>query len=197
MNSIVLATTNQHKVKELSRLLHALQVPCQSLAEFPHVSPVVEDGQTLAENAGKKAIGYALQLSRWVLADDTGLEVNALDGAPGIRSARYAGEHATMAENRAKLLADLATIPESRWSARFVCHLAMANPTGELVTQAMGECVGRLRRDPAGEFGFGYDVLFEVTGYGKTLAELTPDVVDVVGHRAQAVRQLLSRVGDR
>jgi XTP/dITP diphosphohydrolase len=194
MNSIVLATTNQHKVKELSRLLDGLNVPCQSLADFPHVSWVVEDGQTLLENACKKAIGYAQQLSAWVLADDTGLEVNALDGAPGIRSARYAGDHATMAENRAKLLADLATIPESLWSARFVCHLAMANPAGELVAQAMGECMGRLRREPAGEFGFGYDVLFEVTGYGKTLAQLAPDVVDVVGHRAQAVKQLLTRI---
>jgi XTP/dITP diphosphohydrolase len=183
MNSIVLATTNQHKVKELSRLLDGLNVPCQSLADFPHVSWVVEDGQTLLENACKKAIGYAQQLSAWVLADDTGLEVNALDG-----------DHATMAENRAKLLADLATIPESLWSARFVCHLAMANPAGELVAQAMGECMGRLRREPAGEFGFGYDVLFEVTGYGKTLAQLAPDVVDVVGHRAQAVKQLLTRI---
>jgi XTP/dITP diphosphohydrolase len=160
------------------------------LADFPHVTPAVEDGQTLAENACKKAVGYAQQLARWVLADDTGLEVDVLNGAPGVRSARYAGDKATMAENRDKLLADLSEYPESQWSARYVCHLAVANPAGELVAQTFGECPGRIRRKPAGESGFGYDVLFEVQAYGRTMAELTDEELATIGHRARALQSL-------
>ncbi len=191
--ALVLATTNVHKANELSELLRSLPIPCRSLADFPTASPVAEDGRTLSENARKKATGYARQLLQWVLADDTGLEVDALDGAPGIRSARYAGDRATMAENRAQLLADLASVPAGQWTARFVCHLSVADPAGLIVAEAVGVCEGRLRAKPAGKFGFGYDGLFEVGGQGRTMAELAPEVVAVVGHRGQAVRQLLTQ----
>ena len=95
-----------------------------------------------------------------------------------------------MAANRDKLLADLSAFPESQWSARYVCHLAVANPAGELVAQTVGECRGQIRREPAGEFGFGYDVLFEVPGHGRTMAELTDEELATIGHRARALQSL-------
>ena len=193
--ALVLASGNPHKVRELSGLLAPLHVRLASLAEFPAAVSVEEDGSTPMENARKKASGYARQLQQWVLADDTALHVDALQGAPGVRSARYAGPHATAAENRAKLLADVAHVPDDRRAARFVCHLALANPAGEIVAEAAGECRGRIRRTPAaGSYGFGYDVLFEVSGRDRTLAELTLEETALVGHRGRAVRALLKRL---
>jgi XTP/dITP diphosphohydrolase len=189
--TLVLATGNPHKVRELSELLSTLDVHLTSLADWPATTPVDEDGSTPAENARKKASGYARQLQQWVLADDTALCVDALDGAPGVRSARYAGAHATMAENRAHLLAELAHVPDQQRTARFVCHLAVANPAGEIVVEASGACAGRIRREPtAGSFGFGYDALFEVADVHRTLAELPPEITAAVGHRGRAVRAL-------
>jgi XTP/dITP diphosphohydrolase len=186
-----LATTNPDKLRELSSLLGPLGIPLVGLGEFPGAVPIVEDGTTLAENARRKAAGYALQLGEWVLADDTGLEVDALAGAPGVRSARYAGDHADMAANRARLLADLAHVHDSQRSGRFVCCLAVAAPSGEVVAEAAGVCPGSLRRAPAGMGGFGYDALFEVEGSGKTLAELDAAATGEWGHRGKAVRALL------
>ena len=140
--TLVLATGNPHKVRELSELLSALDVQLTSLADWPATTPVDEDGATPAENARKKASGYARQLKQWVLADDTALCVDALDGAPGVRSARYAGAHATMAENRAQLLAELAHVPDPQRTAQFVCHLAVANPAGDIVMEASGHLCG-------------------------------------------------------
>jgi XTP/dITP diphosphohydrolase len=191
INTLVLATSNAHKVRELTDLLAPLGVSLPSLADFPGSHPVSEDGATLADNARCKATGYARQLAQWVLADDTGLEVDALGGAPGVRSARFAGEHATMAENRSKLLADLQPIHLARWTARFVCQLAVANAAGEIVFEATGTCHGRIRREPAGDLGFGYDSLFEVANRELTLAELGPAETAAVGHRGQAVGKLL------
>jgi XTP/dITP diphosphohydrolase len=185
---------NAHKVRELSLLLAPFGVPLTPLNEFPRVVPAVEDGTTLAENARRKAAGYALQLGEWVLADDTGLEVDALAGAPGVRSARYAGDRADMAANRAKLLAELASAPEAARSGRFVCWLAVAAPWGEVVEEATGVCCGVVRREPAGTGGFGYDALFEVTGTGRTLAELNAAETAALGHRGQAARALMRRL---
>jgi XTP/dITP diphosphohydrolase len=155
------------------------------------VRPVNEDADTLAANARRKATGYAKQLARWILSDDTGLEVDALGGAPGVRSARYAGENATMAENRARLLTELSHVPDEQRTARFVCRIAIADPTGAIVLEAERDCRGSIRRDPAGTGGFGYDALFEVAGTGRTLAELTTRETSRVGHRGRAVRALL------
>ena len=194
--TLVLATGNPHKVRELSELLSALGIQLTSLADWPATTPVEENGTTPAENARKKASGYARQLEQWVLADDTALCVDVLDGAPGVRSARYAGERATMAENRAQLLAELAHVPDSLRTARFVCHLAVANPAGEIIVEATGICPGRIRREATSEsFGFGYDVLFEVADLQRTLAELPPEITAVVGHRGRAVFALLEAGG--
>ncbi len=173
-------------------LLRPVQVSIKCLADFAATAPVDEGGETLAENARRKAVGYARALGEWVLADDTGLEVDALGGAPGVRSARFAGDGATMAENRARLLAELDGAGESRRTARFVCHLAVANPAGEVVAEATGHCRGRIRFAGTGEFGFGYDSLFEIVEYRRTLAELGPAATAVIGHRGRAVRALVA-----
>lgn len=191
-DSLVLATGNAEKAQELKRLLAPLGISLRSLRDFPSVEPVHETGYTLAENARLKAAGYSRKLGAWVLSDDTGLEVEALGGAPGLRSARYAGESATMAENRTKLLAELKNVPDPLRSARFVCFLAMANPAGRIVAESAGTCQGSIRREPAGTGGFGYDTLFEVAGLSRTLAELSDVETDTVGHRGRAVRELLS-----
>lgn len=194
--TLVLATGNPHKVQELTGLLCPLGIPLKSLTDFSEVVSVDENGETLAENSRRKAVGYAQALGEWVLADDTGLEVDALKGAPGVRSARFAGDGATMAENRGKLLEELEGTTESKRRARFVCHLAVANPSGEVVVESRGECRGRLRFAGTGEFGFGYDSLFEIVEYGKTLAEFGPVVTELIGHRGRAVRALLAACCD-
>ncbi len=190
----MLATRNRHKLAELSGLLAAWTGTLSSLDNHPHVTDVDEQGATSAENAALKAAGYARQIHQWVLADDTELNVDALDGAPGVHTARYAGPQATMAENRAKLLCQLADVPDALRTARFVCHLALADPAGQVVRRAAGTCEGRIRHSPAdGDFGFGYDLLFEVQGLGCTLAELDPAATARVGHRGRAVRALLTQ----
>ena len=189
---LVLATGNLHKVRELTGLLRSLAIQLVSLADVHPVQPVDENGTTLAENARCKATGYARSLGEWVLADDTGLEVDALGGAPGVRSARFAGENATMAENRARLLQELAGVPLPARTARFVCHLAVADPTGKIVAEAMGMCRGRIQLEASGgEFGFGYDTLFEIVEYSRTLAELGSAATAMIGHRGRGVRRLL------
>ena len=189
---LVLATGNPHKVRELTELLGPLGLPLKSLGDFSEVVSVEEDGETLAENARRKAVGYAKGLGEWVLADDTGLEVDVLNGAPGVRSARFAGDGATMAENRARLLDELRGVAAVKRAARFVCHLAIANAAGDVVLESRGECWGRLRSEGTGEFGFGYDSLFEIVEYRKTLAEFGPAATATIGHRGRAVRGLLA-----
>ena len=196
-SKLVLATGNPHKVRELRALLRPWRIPLCSLADFPRVATVDENGHTLAENARRKATGYAAALGEWVLADDTGLNVDALNGAPGVRSARFAGESASMAENRSRLLEELAGIPAGNRTARFVCHLAIADPAGTVVAEAMGACRGRIRTSATGEFGFGYDALFEIVEYGRTLAEFGPAATAMIGHRGRGVRNLRAAIGGR
>lgn len=174
-------------------LLSPLGVPLVGLPDVGgSIPPASEEGTSLGEIARAKARYYARQLRDWVLSDDTGLMVEALGGAPGVRSARYAGEGATMAENRAKLLADLRGVEAAQRGARFACHLAVADPHGRIVVEAVGECHGQLRTEPAGHGGFGYDTLFEVAGLGRTLAELDARETAEVGHRGRAARQLIA-----
>ena len=192
---LILATTNPHKVMELSALLKPLDVELKSLADWPAVVAVDEDGATPLENERKQAVGYARQLGEWVLADDTALCVDALGGEPGIKSARYAGERATMDQNRALLLERLAGVPDEQRTARFVCQLVIANSDGDVVWEVAGRCEGRILRAPsAGSFGFGYDVLFAVDGVPGTLAELPPELTAEVGHRGRAARALLRMI---
>ncbi len=198
MKRLVLATTNHGKLAELRALLAEHDVQVVSVAEVtttPFV--VVEDGATFVENAVKKAKAAAALTGLPSLADDSGLEVDALGGAPGVRSARYAGEHATDAENKAALVRALTATSSSErsFSARFRCALALVEPARAdepLVFE--GTCEGLIVLEERGEHGFGYDPLFVVDGTSRTLAELTDDEKNRVSHRAKALAQLVEKL---
>jgi XTP/dITP diphosphohydrolase len=185
---LVIGTTNAAKGRELEELLGPLGFQVQTLRDFPAAAEVEEDGDTFAANAGKKASEYARRLGQWVLADDSGIEVKALDGRPGIYSARYAGEGATDEANNAKLLAELGNAPPDRRHARYVCHVAVADPRGEIRAESSGICTGRITHAPRGSNGFGYDPLFELAEYHRTFGELGPHVKAALSHRARAMR---------
>ena len=187
------ATGNRHKVEEIRAMLADLPVAVRSLAEFPGAPEVVEDGRTYRENALKKAWSAAKFTGRPALADDTGLEVDTLGGRPGLYAARFAGEGCTFADNIKKLLHLLEGVPPQRRGARFVCVLALVDPSGrEQVVE--GELYGRITEAPTGCGGFGYDPVFYVPEIGKTLAELTPGEKNRISHRGRAlakVREIL------
>lgn len=183
---LVIATFNRHKLEEIRGILPALRLRLRALAEFAGAAPAQEDGETLEENASKKALAAARFTGLWALADDTGLEVDALGGAPGVRSARFAGETAGAAENNALLLARLAGVPSEKRSARFACVVALASPAGE-VSLARGTLEGRIAVSPSGVNGFGYDPLFEVGAGPGTLASLSAAQKNVLSHRARAL----------
>ena len=186
----MLGTHNQGKTAEFQAILADCGWPIASLRDFHDVQDVEEDGSTLAENARIKATGFAGQLGQWVLADDTGLMVDALGGAPGINTARYDGRNATAEANRQRLLDELKTVPAEQRTASFVCHLALADPAGRILAEADGKCRGRIRFEPVGDRGFGYDCLFEIVEYHRTLAELGETATTCLSHRARAVRSL-------
>jgi XTP/dITP diphosphohydrolase len=188
---LVLGTANRKKGLELADLFAPLGLEVRTLADFGPLVPVAEDGATFAENARLKAAGYAVALKRWVLADDSGLAVDVLDGAPGVFSARYAGPEATDVLNNQRLLRELADVPAHRRGARFVCHMALADPGGAIRAQSDGFCCGRILFAARGPHGFGYDPLFEVTEYHRTFAELGPVVKAVLSHRARAAAAII------
>jgi XTP/dITP diphosphohydrolase len=166
----------------------------RTLADYPNALVVVEDGDSFAANATLKATQQAAHLRAWVLGEDSGLVVDALDGAPGIYSARYSGPDATDEQNNAKLLHDLARVTAERRTAHYVCWAVLANPSGEAVIEAAGECHGRILPELRGSAGFGYDPLFEIPEYHRTFAELGPAVKGCLSHRARAMRKLLPRL---
>lgn len=155
---------------------------------------VVEDGDSFAANAALKAAQQAKHLGRWVLADDSGLMVDALDGAPGIYSARFAGPNATDDNNNRRLLSDLANTPLEKRTAHYVCHVAVADQTGAIRATSEDICRGRIRFKPAGANGFGYDPLFEVIEYHRTFGELGPHVKQALSHRSRALRAVLPKL---
>jgi XTP/dITP diphosphohydrolase len=191
---VILATQNQGKVREFSALLSELGWTITSLPDSAPI--VVEDGTTFEENARKKAEETARALQLPVLADDSGLEVDALGDRPGVYSARYAGESATDQDNNNKLLKELAGVEDSKRTARFVCVLAFAVPGSETLL-VRGECEGVLLKELRGEGGFGYDPLFYVPELGKTFAELSSEEKNRISHRAKALRSLLSLLVER
>jgi len=191
---LVLGTHNRNKARELAEMLGGLPVKLCSLADLPDAGEIDEDGASLADNARLKAATHARRLRRWVLGDDTGLEVDALGGAPGVRSARFAGPGADAAANRAKLLAAMADIPASQRGARFVCHLALADTDGAIRAEAYGQCRGRILFEPVGDRGFGYDVLFEVIEYGLTFAQLGPAAMSCLSHRGRAIERIRPKI---
>ena len=185
--TLVIATTNPGKLREVALILEHLPLTLRSLTEFEGIVTVEETGQTYAENAQLKAQGYATQISLDVIADDSGLEVDALGGAPGVRSARYSGESASDQDRVSHLLSNLTGVPEPKRTARFVSAIAIAESDGRIIHTASGICEGVITLQPRGTGGFGYDPIFVPSGYDKTLAELSPAVKNRISHRAQAL----------
>ena len=194
---LVLGTTNHGKLRELLELLEPHGIGCTSLAGFAAAVDVDESGATFAENAELKAISQAVALGRWVLAEDSGLVVPALGGAPGVLSARFSGpaeaadRETVDRRNSALLLERLAGHSGRERSAHYACHAALADPGGRVVAVAAGACHGRIAESPAGSGGFGYDPLFIVSEYHRTFGELPPAVKSVISHRARAMRAML------
>lgn len=202
---IVLGTRNRKKGREMIVLLappwehhpRLSLLQARTLDDFPEVPEVVEDAPTFAGNARKKASETAVALGRWALADDSGLAVDALGGAPGVYSARYAGSHGDDDANNAKVLAELAGQPPERRGAAFICTLALADPSGAIRAEAQGACRGRIIDAALGPHGFGYDPLFLIPEYHKTFGELSPLVKSQLSHRARAfahIRPLIDRL---
>jgi len=182
---LVLATDNPDKAAEMARLLAGLPFVLKSRTDFPGLAPVDETADTFAGNAALKAEATRDATGLPALADDSGLCVDALDGAPGVVSARWAGPGCTYADNNEKLLHEMADIPDGRRGARFVCYVAVARPGRDTVTFD-GFCEGEIVRAPKGERGFGYDPVFFVPELKKTFGEISPDEKAGISHRALA-----------
>jgi len=191
MLEIVVATKNSGKMKELHRLLTDLPLRIKSLNEFPNIVEAEETGVSFAENAVIKARTYALQTKLWSLADDSGLEVAALDGAPGVVSARYAGEDASDRERIAKLLCELDKTKDARRSAKFVCAMAISNEKGEIKFLTEGVCNGEIALSASGTNGFGYDPIFVPDGFERSFGELSDEIKQEISHRAQAMKKII------
>lgn len=192
MKQIVLATKNQGKIKEMRALLASLDIEVLSLADFAPIEDAEENGKTFCDNAIIKAKYYYAHTHVACLADDSGLEVDALDGRPGVYSARYSGENATDATNNAKLLDEMTDVAEDNRTARFRCSMALVD--GNTVLTADGVCEGVILRELRGEGGFGYDPLFYVPRFKRTLAELTSDEKNAISHRGQVVRKMADKI---
>lgn len=188
---LLVATNNAGKIKELNELLADLPVELLGLKDFENTFEPAETGATFTENAILKANSYARQTGFWALSDDSGLEVEALNGAPGIFSARYAGANATDAERIAKLLGELAEKGAHERRARFVCAMAIADETGAIKFSAEGICAGKIALNMRGANGFGYDPIFIPDGYEQTFGELSSVIKDKISHRARAIIKIM------
>jgi XTP/dITP diphosphohydrolase len=185
--TLLIATRNKGKLGELRKLLGDVPLALMELGDFPSIHSVHETGETFVQNASLKATGYATQAQLLTLADDSGLEVDALGGAPGVLSARYAGAGASDQERTKKLLAELSSVASEQRSARFVCSVAIANEEGAVVHVSSGVCEGKIAFAPRGAAGFGYDPIFIPRGGDETFAELKAEVKNKISHRAQAL----------
>lgn len=188
--NLLLATRNRGKAVELCALLAGENLVLETLADHPDLPPVEETGKTFEENARLKATAGALATGGWALGEDSGLEVDALEGAPGVYSARYAGPDCDDAANNALLIRELAGKPDRR--ARFVCCMALARPDGSIAATSRGICEGSIRDEPAGSNGFGYDPHFVPENGTAALAELETREKSLLSHRGQALRSILS-----
>ncbi|WP_167629485.1 XTP/dITP diphosphatase [Listeria valentina] len=189
MRELVIATANKGKVKEFEEILGSHDIKILTLLDFPEIGEIEETGKTFKENAALKATTVAKILNKTVLADDSGLVVDALDGAPGVYSARYAGEAHNDAKNNEKLLNELKNVKPGDRTARFHCTLAISTPVGE-VDYYEGECPGEIALELSGANGFGYDPLFYLPDFGVTMANLTPDQKNSISHRGNAIKEL-------
>ncbi len=191
---ILVATSNVGKIRELGKLLTELPVSLRSLSEFPNISEVEETGGTFAENAVLKAKGYAIQTKVWSLADDSGLEVEALGGAPGVYSARYAGENTNYETKIAKLLNELEQTTNR--NARFACVMAISDEKGKIKFLAEGACNGKIALSPQGRNGFGYDPIFIPDGFEQTFGEISDEIKQKISHRAKATKKIIRYLRD-
>ena len=185
---LLLATHNEGKLRELRELLADLPLRLVTLAEFEQIAEVEETGETFKENAALKASGYAMQARLLTLSDDSGLEVDALGGAPGVRSARYVSGDASYSTRIECLLAEIAASGKAKRSARFVSAIAIAAPDGNILDISVGTCEGRIAFEPHGSQGFGYDPIFIPNGYELTFGELESKTKNAISHRSQALR---------
>lgn len=191
---IVVATNNQGKAREFREMFAPKGIRIKTLADFEGLTKIVENGETFTENALIKATAVALQTQLPVIADDSGLQVVALNGEPGIHSARYAGDHDDQANNE-KLLQNLKDVPLGERTAVFHTSLVLFKPTGEqLITE--GEVTGQILMEPRGENGFGYDPLFYVTELGQTMAEMSDAQKNKVSHRGRALKKMMTQFDD-
>jgi len=189
---LIVATKNRHKLKEMQEILNIPQLRLLSLLDVENPPTIVEDGATFEENALIKARRVAKALSCWALADDSGIEVDALDKAPGVHSARFGGGGLNDSERNLFLLSKLKGVPPEKRSARFRCVMALVSPHGEEVT-AEGVCEGRIAFEPRGEHGFGYDPVFLLDD-GRTMAELPPGEKNLISHRYRALMAMKPRL---
>ncbi|HHT90422.1 MAG: XTP/dITP diphosphatase [Bacillota bacterium] len=190
---LVVASHNQHKIEEIKAITAHLNLQVLGLPEMGDYPPVLEDGETFQDNAKKKALEIAGLTGELVLADDSGLEVDALGGAPGVYSARFAGEPVSDGRNNELLLHKLAGLPLAERGAQFRCVIALAAPQGE-VQFSEGICRGVILFEPRGRGGFGYDPLFFLPELGQTMAELQPEVKNTISHRYRAMRGILEPI---
>ena len=196
---LLIATRNAGKIREFASLFEELPVRLRSLSEFPQAAAaeVEETGATFAENSALKARFYAALTGIWTLADDSGLEVEALGGAPGIYSARYAGANASDMERVRRLLEELRQTGDARRRARFVCTITLAQPRPLTLDKFTGICEGRIAAAPRGQGGFGYDPIFIPDGYDQTFGELSSEIKQQISHRALALRAAYSFLRER
>ena len=186
---MIVATWNKGKIREIQEVLKGLGLRIYALSDIPNVPEIEEDGKSFAENALKKARFYSKHFGKLTIADDSGLEVDSLKGQPGVHSARYAGEGASSREKNQKLLREMKDVPISKRGARFKCIIAVVSPDGREAI-AEGECKGRIGFKEKGKKGFGYDPLFILPKYGKTMAELSLEAKNKISHRGKALRKI-------
>ena len=191
---LVLATGNRKKGVELAELFGPVGLEVRTLADFDSVAEIVENGDTFAANAALKAAGQATHLGVWALGEDSGLAVDALDGAPGVYSARFSGEDADDESNNQKLLDTLGDLPLQKRTAHYVCHMTFCDPKGTVRAESEAYCRGRILFERRGTHGFGYDPLFEIVEYHHTFGELGPNTKATLSHRARAARRMVPKV---
>lgn len=190
---VVVCTRNSDKFREIEAILDELPIEICSLLDHPSISPIREDGFTLIDNALKKARITLEATGMWCISDDTGLFVDALEGAPGVRSARYAGEYATYKQNRMKLLSDLGNLPHDKRKAKFVCYAVLALDSNNIEI-FRGAVEGYITEREIGTGGFGYDSVFMLPDIKRTFAQLQPDEKNRISHRAIAMQKLRDRL---
>ena len=190
---LIIATGNEDKVREIDEILEGTGFEAISMKQAGLDPEIVEDGTTFEENALKKAMAVHELSGGYVMADDSGLCIDALDGAPGIYSARFCGEDSTYEEKFNKIFEMLADVPEEQRTAQFVCAIAVVRPDGTSFT-VRGECRGVLHEKPMGENGFGYDPIFYVPEFGMTTAQMEPEVKNSISHRGRALRAMVEKL---